>query len=73
MITPSIDLLEIRALQQRQDIHHAIGELKDKVAAARAKLDLTTNARKHLLRAALFVSSIGFLTGHGFAGLFTRR
>ncbi len=68
-----IDRLEIRAAQQRNQVHETIGELKDKVVAARAKLDPNTNAREHLLAASLVLSSIGFLAGYCLAGLFTRE
>ena len=68
-----IDRLEIRALQQRNDVHETIGELKGKVEAAKAKLDPKANASEHLLAASLVVSSIGLLAGYGFASLFTRR
>jgi hypothetical protein len=67
-----VDRLEIRALQQRNDVHETIGELKDKVVEVRAKLDPEKNAREHLLAASLIVSSIGFVAGYGFGGLFTR-
>ena len=67
-----VDRLEIRALQQRNDVHETIGELKDKVVEVRAKLDPQNNAREHLLAASLIVSSIGFVAGYGFGGLFTR-
>ncbi|GEM_PF-2050194 len=67
-----IDRLEIQALQQRNQVHETIGELKDKVVEVRARLDPKTNAREHLLKASLILSSIGFLAGYGFAGLFTR-
>jgi len=66
-----IDRLEIQALQQRNQVHETIDELKNKVTAVRAKFDPTTNAREHLLTAALIVSAVGFLAGYGFAGLFS--
>jgi hypothetical protein len=68
-----IDQLEIRALKQRIDIHETIDDLKDKVKATRAKLDLPTNVRAHFLGASLAVSSLGVLVGYRAAGLFTRR
>ena len=64
--------LEIEALQQRNQVHETIGELKDKVVEVRARLDPNTNAREHLVKASLILSSIGFLAGYGLAGLFTR-
>jgi hypothetical protein len=69
----SVERLEIRALQQRNDIHEAIGELKDKVLEVRSKLDPNANAREHLLAACVIVSSIGFLAGHAFAGMLLER
>jgi len=68
-----IDRLEIQALQQRNQVHDTIGELKSKVVAVRAKFDPHANAREHLLAASLILSSIGFLAGYGFAGLFSQR
>jgi hypothetical protein len=68
-----VDRLELEALLQRNRLHETIGAFKDKVGAARAKFDPTTNAREHLLSVSLSVSSIAFLAGYGFAGLFTRR
>ena len=68
-----IDHLEIQAIQQRNQVHDTIGELKDKVVEVRARLDPATNAREHLVSASLILSSIGFLAGYGFAGLLTRR
>jgi hypothetical protein len=73
MTANPVDRLEIRALQQRNDVHETIGELKDKVVEARSKLNPNTNAREHLLAASLIVSSLSFLAGYGFAGMFTRR
>ncbi len=67
-----VDRLELQALLQRDHVHETIGELKEKVGAARAKLDVNTNARQHLLGASFIVSSLGFLAGYGVAGLFTR-
>ena len=67
-----VDRLELQALLQRDHVHETIGELKEKVDAARAKLDVNTKARQHLLGASFIVSSLGFLAGYGVAGLFTR-
>lgn len=73
MSSNPLDSLEIRALQQRNQVHGTIEELKGKVDEARARVDLKTNARAHLLGASLVVSAVGFLGGYGLAGLFTRR
>ena len=72
MNTP-IESLELRALEQRNRLHRATKDLKTKVATAREKLDMTKNARDHLLGASVAVSLIGFLSGYGLAGMFTDR
>lgn len=72
MSANALDRLEIQALQQRNQVHESIDELKDKVVEVRAKLDPNANAREHLLKASLIVSAIAFVAGYGFAGLFTR-
>lgn len=66
-----LDRLELQALQQRNEVHETIDELKGKVVEVRAKLDPNANARAHLLVASLVVSSIGFLAGYGLAGFFS--
>jgi len=73
MSTNPLDRLEIRALQQRNQVHGTIDELKGKVEEARAKLDVKTNARAHLMGASLVVSALAFLSGYGLAGIFTRH
>ena len=72
MSTNPVDRLEIKALEQRHQVHATIDELKDKVEAVRNRFDPNVNARKHLLGASLALSCLGFLVGYGFAGLFTR-
>ena len=47
-----VDRLELEALLQRNRLHETIGAFKDKVGAARAKFDPTTNARAPLKRLA---------------------
>lgn len=66
-----LDRLEIQALQQRNEVHETIDELKGKVVEVRAKLDPNANVRAHLLAASLVVSSIGLFAGYGLAGLFS--
>ena len=68
-----IDSLELRALEQRNQVHHTIDELKGKVAETRAKLDVPSNVRQHFVPAALIVSAVAFAGGYGIAGIFTRH
>ncbi len=67
MNTLPIELLELRALEQRNLLHSTTKELKTKIAAAREKFDLSTNAREHLMKASIVVSLLGFLSGYGLA------
>lgn len=69
----SLDNLEIRAAQQRAQVHGTIDELKGKVEEARAKMGLKTNVRAHLLGASVAVTAVGFLAGFSLTGIFTRR
>jgi hypothetical protein len=68
-----VDRLEILALQQRNNVHDTLEEVKGKVVEVRAKFDPNANAREHFLAASLIVSSIAFVAGYGFAGIFTRN
>jgi hypothetical protein len=72
MNTLPLERLELRAIEQRARLHKTAGELRSKVAVTREKLDISRNAREHFVGAAVGVSLLGFLTGHGLAGIFTR-
>jgi hypothetical protein len=67
----SIESLELRALQQRIQLHNSAAELKTKIAAARDKLDMSKNAREHFLAASVIACVFGLLSGYGFGGMFT--
>jgi hypothetical protein len=73
MSTTRLENLELRALEQRNRLHKTAGELKTKVTAARAKLQMSRNVRQHLVGVSVFVSLVGFLLGYGLAGMFTER
>jgi hypothetical protein len=73
MSTSYIESLELRALDQRNRIHKTTEDLKTKVAAVREHLDMSKNAREHLIKASVVVSLLGFFSGYGLAGRFTER
>jgi hypothetical protein len=73
MSTPSLENLELRALQQRNHLHQTATELKSKITAAREKLDITKNARKHFVGAVVMLGAVGFVSGYAFTGIFTRH
>jgi len=73
MSTPSIENLELRALEQRNRLHKSADELRSKVEAGREHLRVSKKAREHFfLDASVLVSVIGFGLGYGFGGIFTR-
>ena len=51
--------LELRAMEQRNQLHHSVNELKQKVYDVREKLDIKKNVRRHIL--ATSVISFGVL------------
>jgi hypothetical protein len=71
MSTPSMENLELRALEQRNRLHKSADALRSKVAAGREHLRVS-KAREHFLGASVLVSVIGLGLGYRFAGMFTR-
>jgi len=71
MSTLPVESLELRALEQRNRLHNTASELRTKVSDAREKLDVSKNAREHLIGASVIVSLFGFFSGYGLAGIFT--
>jgi hypothetical protein len=68
-----VESLELRALEQRNRLHKTATELRTKVSDVREKLDISKNAREHLIGASVIVSLLGFFSGYGLAGLFTEH
>ncbi len=77
MNTHSVENLELRALEQRHQLHRTAMELKSeveaKIAATREKLDISRNAREHMVGASVVLGLVGLLFGYSFAGMFTRN
>ncbi|MCU1299804.1 MAG: hypothetical protein JWQ87_88 [Candidatus Sulfotelmatobacter sp.] len=73
MNTSSLDNLELRALEQRNHLHHTATELKTQITAVREKMNVARNAREHLIGATMIVAAFSLLSGYGFAGMFTRN
>jgi hypothetical protein len=71
MSTLTVENLELLALEQRNRLHKTAAELRTKVAATREKLDMSKNAREHLLGASVILALLGFSSGYGLAGIFT--
>jgi hypothetical protein len=61
------EILEVRAAEQRRDLHGSVEELRD---VLRRRLDVKANARKHLLPAAGLMAIVGLGVGYGVTGFF---
>lgn len=56
MSAQPVEQLELRALEQRRQIHVTAEELKGKLTAAREKLNIRRNLREHMFAVALAVA-----------------
>ena len=73
MSAQSADHLQLRALQQRDRIHHTALELISKVDHAKEKLSLSYNVRQHFAAAASVVAGIALLSGYALGTSFGKR
>jgi len=73
MNTQPVENLELRAIEQRNELHQTTTELKEKLATARQKLDLSANLRQHFVSASVIVSCLALIAGYGAGGMFPRR
>ncbi len=64
------DVLELRAAEQRRQIHNSVSELRTQM---REKLDIKKNAREYVWPASGVVGLVGLVMGYGFAGMFTKH
>jgi len=68
-----VDNLELRAVEQRNQLHRTTSELKGKIAETRKQLDPGRNVREHFVGIAAAVSALAIAAGYAVAGRFTRR
>ena len=55
---PQVQSLELRALEQRNQIHQTVAELKYKVASVREKFDIKRNLQRYPLATGLTITAI---------------
>ena len=55
---PQVQNLELRAMEQRNQLHQSVTELKQKVSDVREKLDIKKNVQRHILATALTLSAV---------------
>jgi hypothetical protein len=63
-----IDVYEIRAEEQRHQLHESVEDLKD---ALRQRLDVKANARQYMAPTAGILALLGLAAGYAVAGLFS--
>ena len=73
MSTLPIETLQLRALQQRSQLHNTASYLRAKLSRTREKLSLSKQAHDHLLVISLIAGVVGLVSGFGVAGLFSYR
>jgi len=61
------EILEVRAAEQRRELHGSVEELRQ---VLRRRLDVKANARKHLLPAAGLMAVVGLGIGYGVTSFF---
>ena len=71
--SPSPEVLEQQAAEQRNRIHHTALELISKVDEAKQQLSLEHNVRKYFFAVSLIACSLAFLSGYVFGELFASR
>ena len=72
MSSVPIDVLELRALEQRSDLHNTAAALRARISQIRDQLNVPQQARNHRVAGSLIAAVLGVASGYGFAGLFTR-
>ena len=68
MSEPNLDTLEMRAREQRKQIHNSVQELKSSV---QAKLDPKRNARLYFPQIATVAAILGLSAGYVVGGIFS--
>jgi hypothetical protein len=73
MSTSPIDNLQLKALEQRAELHQSASELREQLSAARNRLRISKQAREHLAVACGLASLVALFAGFGIAGVFVRN
>jgi len=60
---PQVHNLELRAMEQRNELHQSVTELRQKVSDVREKFDIKKNVERHKLAAALVAAALVVLSG----------
>ena len=69
---PQVQNLELRAMEQRNQLHQTVTELKQKVSDVRDKLDIKKSVRRHAVATCLVGAGVIALFGIVLARSFDR-
>jgi hypothetical protein len=73
MSTIGIETLQLKALEQRSQLHRTASDLRAKISGTREKLRFSKQAHDHLVSVSLAAALVGIASGYGVAGLLTGR
>jgi hypothetical protein len=72
METVRLESLQLKALDQRRQLHETASELRQKIHRTRERMRITKQARGHLLEFCIGATVVGAALGYSVAGAFTR-
>jgi hypothetical protein len=73
MSTMPIETLQLRAFEERSQLHKTASELRTKLSRTREKLSLSKQAHDRLLAVSVIAGAVALVSGYGIAGLFSHR
>lgn len=69
---PQVRNLELRAMEQRNELHQSVSELRQKVSDVKERFDIKKKVERHKLATALIAAALAVLSGVVVARLFDR-
>ena len=69
---PEVHNLELRAMEQRNELHQSVSELRSKVSDVRERLDITKNVERHKMATALVAAALTLVSSIFVARSFDR-
>lgn len=68
-----VETLQLRAIEQRQQLHETTSALRERVRRTHEMLQITKQAREHLLAFCVGASLVGAAVGYAVAGVFVNE
>jgi hypothetical protein len=72
MSTAPIETLQLRAMEQRGQLHQTATEIREKIDRTRDKFRIKNQVREHLVTFCIAGAALAVLIGYGVVSLFTR-